>query len=62
MRYIAICDDEPAHLEYTQALVQKALLSSQFELVTETTGNAGGYDHSSNGAWLNGTCADDPAP
>ena len=31
MRYIAICDDEPVHLIYTQTLVQKALSPSQFE-------------------------------
>lgn len=31
MRYIAICDDEPVHLEYTQTLVQKTLPPSQFE-------------------------------
>lgn len=31
MRYIAICDDEPVHLEYTQSLVQKVLPPTQFE-------------------------------
>lgn len=31
MQYIAICDDEPVHLEYTQKLVQKILPPSQFE-------------------------------
>lgn len=31
MRYIAICDDEPAHLVYTQTLVQKTLPPSEFE-------------------------------
>lgn len=31
MRYIAICDDEPVHLEYTQSLVRKILPPSQFE-------------------------------
>jgi len=32
MRYIAICDDEPVHLEYTQTLVQKTLLPPLFEI------------------------------
>lgn len=31
MQYIAICDDEPVHLEYTRSLVQKILTPSQFE-------------------------------
>lgn len=31
MRYIAVCDDEPVHLEYTRTLVQKTLPPSQFE-------------------------------
>lgn len=31
MRSIAICDDEPVHLEYTQRLVQKTLPPTQFE-------------------------------
>lgn len=31
MRSIAICDDEPVHLEYTQRLVQETLPPAQFE-------------------------------
>lgn len=31
MRYIAICDDEPVHLNHTQTLVQKTLPPPQFE-------------------------------
>lgn len=31
MRSIAICDDEPVHLSYTQALVQKTLPTAEFE-------------------------------
>lgn len=32
MRYVAICDDEPVHLNYAQTLVQKTLPPSQFEI------------------------------
>lgn len=31
MRSIAVCDDEPVHLQYTQALIQKMLPPSSFE-------------------------------
>lgn len=32
MRHIAICDDEPAHLDYTHALVRRELPSTRFAL------------------------------
>ena len=40
MRYIAICDDEPLHLEYTSTLIQKILPSIGFEVDSFSTADS----------------------